>query len=431
MKKLTLSLFSCFLLVSAISAQVSDCGNIVSIPLNGNTYVTDGVHKRNFINEDGIYAWNDPSFTFSSWFKVSKPGQLNISLRAKTYDKGAKIKVTAHGKPFDISMKNKTWAIIPVGQIDVSKAGYIKIDFQGLEKKGDAFADISDIIISGPAAEEPLSFLREFETYWGRRGPSVHMGYTLPENEDIEWFYNEVTVPKGNDVIGSYYMANGFGGGYFGMQANSPTERRILFSVWSPYETDDPKSIPEEYQVKTLARGEGVHIGEFGNEGSGGQSYLIYPWKTDVTYKFLTRIHPDGKGNTVFTAYFYATDENRWRLIASFLRPKTDLWYTGAHSFLENFIPEQGNLTRKVYFGNQWLVTSRGKWMPVTKGRFTYDATATAGVRKDYKGGVEDNRFFLQNCGFFDDNTDLFTIFDRTANSAAKPKINLKKLPLK
>ena len=39
--------------------------------------------------------------------------------------------------------------------------------------------------------------------------------------QDIEWFYSELTVPEGNDVIGSYFMANGFSEGYFGIQVNS------------------------------------------------------------------------------------------------------------------------------------------------------------------------------------------------------------------
>ena len=40
------------------------------------------------------------------------------------------------------------------------------------------------------------------------------MGYTVPAN--TEYFYNEVTVPLGEDKIGSYFMSNGFNGGYFG-----------------------------------------------------------------------------------------------------------------------------------------------------------------------------------------------------------------------
>lgn len=431
MKKILVLLISCIMSYSGIYAQTANGSEIASIPMNGNTYITNGQRVRNFTSDAGITEWNNQSLKFSSWFKVTKEGDLNIALRTRTFGEGSQIRVIVDGTPFTVSLKNKTWSIVPVGQIKISKAGYVRIDFEGVEKKGDAYADISDIVISGVSAGEPLYFVREFETYWGRRGPSVHMGYTLPENENIEWFYNEVTVPEGQDIIGSYYMSNGFSGGYFGMQANSEKERRVLFSVWSPFTTDNPEDIPEEDRIITLAKGEGVHIGEFGNEGSGGQSYLVYPWKAGNTYKFLTRIHPDGKGNTIFTSYFFATDENRWRLIASFQRPKTDTWYKGAHSFLENFIPEQGYITRRVLFGNQWAVTSKGKWIPVTQGRFTYDATAAAGVRQDYQGGIDGNCFYLQNCGFFNENTAYRTVFDHSTTRNVNPKINLKKLPTK
>lgn len=433
MKKI-LSIFLCCLFAGNIllgQNTTPNSTNIVSVPINGNSYITSGENNRDFFKESGISKWNDPSLKLTSWFKVTNPGTLDVALRTKTEGKESKIKVLINGNPYHLSLKNKTWAIVPVGQVNIDKAGYVRVDFEAIEKKGDFFADISEIIVSGTAAQEPLYFVREYESYWARRGPSVHMGYTLPEDENIEWFYNEVTVPEGEDVIGCYYMANGFNGGYFGIQVNSPTERKVLFSVWSPFSTDDPNEIPEEDRIKTLARGEDVHIGEFGNEGSGGQSYLLYPWKAGVTYKFLTRIHPDGKGNTIFTAYFYATDENRWRLIASFLRPKTDTWYKGAHSFLENFFPEQGYIPREVLFGNQWAVTTKGKWLPISQGRFTYDATANSGVRQDYQGGVRGSHFYLKNCGFFDENTIYRTVFDRSTEGDKKPKINLKKLPTK
>jgi hypothetical protein len=37
-------------------------------------------------------------------------------------------------------------------------------------------------------------------------------------HQDIEWFYSELKVPEASDVIGSYFMANGFSEGYFGIQ---------------------------------------------------------------------------------------------------------------------------------------------------------------------------------------------------------------------
>lgn len=53
-------------------------------------------------------------------------------------------------------------------------------------------------------------------------------------------------------------MANGFSEGYFGMQVISEHERKILFSVWSGYKTDDPHAIPAEYKVDLLRKGPDV-----------------------------------------------------------------------------------------------------------------------------------------------------------------------------
>jgi hypothetical protein len=78
----------------------------------------------------------------------------------------------------------------------------------------------------------------------------------------------------------------------------------VLFSVWSPYRTDNPRDIPEDQRIVPLGSGPGVRVGEFGNEGAGGQSYLVYPWKSGATYRFLTQVKPDGQGNTVYTAWF-------------------------------------------------------------------------------------------------------------------------------
>ncbi|MCD8270390.1 MAG: DUF3472 domain-containing protein [Parabacteroides sp.] len=153
-------------------------------------------------------------------------------------------------------------------------------------------------------------------------------------------------------------------------------------------------------------------MGEFGDEGSRGQSFLVYPWKAGNAYKFLMHVKPDGKGNTIYTAYFYATDENSWRLIASFLRPMTNTWYRGPHSFLENFSPEQGYLSRKVFFGNQWARSKEGKWTRLTEATFTHDATASAQVRLDYQGGeTKDNRFYLKMGGFFNESVPMRTKF--------------------
>lgn len=424
MKNILVALF-CLLGISLhiISAPIN-------IPLGANSYLIGNADGAK-VTELGIENWTDKNTMISSWFYLNQSGKLNLSIRAKSYAKDTKINLVMQGKTYTVILNSTEWTVYPILDNVECDEGYMRVDIVGLDSSIAIFPDISDLIVDGSAIGDSDHtrpyYVKDFSYYFGRRGPSVHMKYTLPK-DDVEYFYNEVMVPEGEDVVGSYYMANGFGEGYFGMQVNSEQERRILFSVWSPYTTDDPSAIPTEDRIVKLRQGEGVQIGEFGNEGSGGQSFLRYQWKAGVTYKFLQQVHPDGEGNTVYTAYFYATDEGQWRLIASFKRPKTDTWYKGAHSFLENFIPNQGYLTRKVLFGNQWAVSKTGKWTALTEAVFTNDATARAKKRMDYRGGLEgENYFFLQNCGFFDGNTELFSKFERKGANK-RPSIDFKKL---
>lgn len=387
------------------------CTNLVAqterlvVGMAGNGYVTHQ-HDGARITSQGLAGWNNPHSVVSVYFYLHQPTKANLSLYAKGH---SEIKVNYGKKTFRVKLQSDDYTQVPVGRIDVRQPGYVRIDLQGISKQGENFGEIQQLIADQVTGKS--NYVKDFSDYWGRRGPSVHMAYALPTG-DTEWFYNEVTVPKEGETMHSYYMVAGFGEGYFGMQYNSPTERRVLFSVWSPFDTQDPKLIPDDQKIKLLRKGKDVHIGEFGNEGSGGQSYLKYPWKAGETYKFLMQVHPDGKGNTTYTAYFYATEEKEWRLIASFQRPQTNTWYTHAHSFLENFVPEQGYLSRKVYYGNQWARSKEGQWTRITNATFTHDATANAQVRLDYQGGeTKDNRFYLKMGGFFNESVKMGTKF--------------------
>lgn len=391
--------------------------------LKGNAYVIEGEGGA-AITPHGLQKWSNPASKIATYVYFNHPQTVHIRIKGEASAK-ANIAVMLDGKKRNVKLKASSFDK-QVGKFKISQPGYHSITLQGIKKAHPEFAFIESIIIE---SADSLVFVDDFSDYWGRRGPSVHLKYPMPVNKQIEWFYNEVTVPEGNDVIGSYYMANGFGEGYFGIQCNSETERRVLFSVWSPYDTQDPKLIPDSLKIKLLRRGEDVHIGEFGNEGSGGQSYLRYNWKAGETYKFLTQIQPDGNGSTIYTAYFYAVEESRWRLVASFLRPEIDTYYTGAHSFLENFLTTQGYLTRRVNFANQWFRTTDGEWIESTQAQFTYDATAHARARLDYQGGYKSdkNAFYLQNCGFFNTSTNYNSKFERVAENNP-PVIDFKAL---
>lgn len=398
----------------------------IFIPAGGNAWVSDGTDK---LTEKGIVNWSD-SRTKCKIYTFVQPGSFDVSLVMKV---GAKTTMSVLVDEKEISvtvMPGMDTTHVGTWKYVEKRGFYLCFTVSGVQRSGANFGDFFGLLLKGSATTRDVAFVHNNEGnffYWGRRGPSVHLRYDMEGRTDMEWFYSEITVPAGSDVIGSYYMANGFSDGYFGCQVNSESERRILFSVWSPFKTDDPKAIPEEDKIILVKKGEGVYTGEFGNEGSGGQSYLRYPWKAGSTYGFLLRARPDGT-NTVYTAWFFAAEESQWKLVASWRRPKKSAYLSALYSFLENFIPETGNVERRAHYGNQWICDSAGNWTELTRAKFTGDNTARKNYRKDYGGGVSGESFFLRNCGFFSDFTTLDQPFERKPKGRP-PAIDFSKLP--
>ncbi len=405
-------------------------GSTFSVPIAGNSFLTVKPSGANeVITSTKLGNWTNSNTVISTYFRVSNPGTLSIGLKASVPSGTSVVKVTVGNVSKNVTLTGSANTSYTAGDFNISSPGYVKVDLQGVSKTGGYFADVTDITFGGTAASGTNIFSNDTSYYyWARRGPSCHLGYTIPTSSNVSYYYNEVTVPVGEDKIGSYFMANGFGEGYFGIQVNSATERRVLFSVWSPFPTDDPNNIPPDHKIILNKAGSGVTIGEFGNEGSGGQSYYKYNWTAGQTYKFLLKGEPDGTGKTDYTAWFLSPDTTTWKLIASWKRPQTSTYLKGFYSFVENFNPENGYMGRKAEFKNQWVRTSAGNWQAVSAAKFTVDATYNAQQRIDAMGGTNGNSFFLQNGGFFSTIVAPGTQFSVTAPTQA-PDIDFSTLP--
>ncbi len=417
-----------FVTLNSIEVHAADW----SIPMAGNAYRTAPKPGGRGFRRKGSIAWSDKQTVFSTYFHVDRACDLLLKVRASLQDGESTLEIKIDKKKFPVDLKGKDLETYPIGNIKIEKAGYVRVDFVGLKKTGKDFGEISDLVVSSETKDLKLSYVKTNKGgmfYWGRRGPSVHLSYNVPRKEKLKYAYSEITVPKGEDPIGTFYMANGFGQGYFGIQVNSSTERRVLFSVWSPFKTDNPREVPKEYRIVSLGSGPGVHVGKFGNEGSGGQSYLKYLWKAGVTYRFLTEVKPDGKGNTIYTAWFGEKAKKEWRLIASFRRPKTDTHLRGFHSFLESFSPSYGYIGRRALYGNVWVRDTQNRWYECTKARFSVDATGGGRHRLDFTGGKEGKHFFLRNCGFFNETGKPGERFTRKSTAKDQPKIDFDALP--
>ena len=434
--------FGCFMLVhfvfvTTIYAQQTEelsvsksVKNALTVPIGGNTWANpSNTGASRLLNRHVISGWKDSNQSFTTYLRTSNKGNLDVWLDVEGNGQRSVLLVQIGSEKKEVVIASEVKEPVFLGTWNLDQTGYHLIHLKGIGNT--SFPIIKGYLIEGKAAEGELNFVPTNDGnyfYWGRRGPSVHMTYTVPTEEPIAYYYNEMTVPEGSDVIGSYFMANGFAEGYFGIQVNSATERRVLFSVWSPFQTDDPSKIPEDEKITLLRKGHDVYTGEFGNEGSGGQSYLKYPWKAGNTYKFLLKGVPADNGYTTYTAWFYAPELGEWQLIASFNRPKTQTHLKRFHSFLENFIPEQGIYERKVSLSNQWVRDIHGVWFECTKGRFTIDQTGRLGYRKDYAGGVNESGFYLRNIGFFSDFTPVDSSFERTIKGIP-PVIHFDELP--
>ena len=400
------------------------------VPIGGNSWLSPH-GKSGEIAAEGLVRWSDAETVCRTWVRINQPGDLNVFLDLKTVAGESKIKITVAGQEKTIvanGLELKTYA---AGSFQISQCGYVAIEIQGLSKTGAVFGLPVSIGLGGAATALPPNFVVNNDGgyfHWGRRGPSVHLNYVIPKDTDLEWFYNEITIPAKSDVIGSYFMAAGFSVGYFGIQVNSATNRQVLFSVWSPFTTDDPAKIPPEKKIILENKGKDVNIGEFGNEGSGGQSRLQFAWQAGTTYKFLLQARPLANNHTIFRAYFFAPETNQWQLIASFNRPETNTYLKHLHSFLENFNPATGDITRAAFYNNQWVCDSKGNWLEINTAKLTADNTARKKYRMDYSGGGKNGMFFLKNCGFFNDFPEIDQRFVR-ANTNKQPDVNLKTLP--
>jgi hypothetical protein len=213
---------------------------------------------------------------------------------------------------------------------------------------------------------------------------SVHLWYPGPE---AVAFCNEVTVQK--SAAGTYFMACGFDGGYFGIQELGSGKKVVLFSVWEPNRGNDPKAVAEDRRVKLIAKGEGIRTGRFGGEGTGGQSFFDYDWKVHQPYRLLVTAKADGT-RTRYSGYFYVPEKSAWQHLATFSTLNEGKLLRGFYSFIEDFRRDGDSAThqRRAQFSEAWVKAKNGKWSALTRARFTADNNSATNIDAAAEGSA-------------------------------------------
>jgi hypothetical protein len=370
------------------------------------------------VGAEGITGWNSSDSVV--WGGMLTVGKLDAKVTLKL-PAGAtsRLKLTIAGLSSDaIATGAATPVVVEFGSITICSNGYQRIELTGITKSGKTFADIQELVLTGPAVKEAFFNLKP-----RRNAASVHLHYPVEKGVEAAWFYNEL-VPR-KDPVATYYEACGFSRGYFGIQVNSPTERRVIFSIWDAgFEGVDRRKVKDENRVSLVAKGEDVVATDFGNEGTGGHSHLEYNWQTGQTQRFLVTAKADGDA-TIYSGYFYFSEKHRWGLIASFRAPHDGKLLRGLYSFSENFGGSNGDLQRLCEYANQWIKTPDGKWIELTTAQFTHDPTGGKD-RRDFGAGVtKDGRFYLCNGGFHAEPIKYGDAFTRPSGGQAPADIVL------
>lgn len=369
---------------------------------------------------NGISGWHDEGLRVSWFGELKAAGKLTASVALRLPEgSGSRLELVIGDQKHQAEAKGGTASF---GEYQIAAPGYVRFELRSLNGKADA-GQIEALVLEGEAVEGA-----HFNLLPRRNAASVHLAFPTPEGSRVALFYNEVTAVE--DPVATYYMVCGFSRGYFGMQVNSAKERRIIFSVWdggSGSNAKDRGSVAAENHTQLIAKGEGVDAGVFGNEGTGGHSHLVYPWKTGETQRFVVTARPDGT-HTTYSGFWFHPENKQWMLIASFRAPEDGNWLRGLYSFSENFDGRNGQLRRKALFGRQWVQLDDGTWVELVRATFSHDGTGKSD-RLDRFMGVEDGRFFLSQGGFVPGFSKFGEPFSRPTTGTPPKDLKLPEIP--
>ena len=419
---------------------------------------------------DGIRWQAGAAGRISVFVVVRQAGDLRLALYGVSGGAALNAKVKINGEPLpdydhtipipaQTSPSRHDLPVITLPAVPQGRVGHsVELDLGAAD--GTAMEDgylfkFSDLWVYGSASVgtggfggKGLNYVPMTNQHFGRRGPSVHIRPDKPavaEAGEMEYFYSEVYVPVGQDIQGSYFMCNGFDGGYGGIQVNGAQDRRVLFSVWNVIPENSNAALEAQFaprlvRVNNQAAYRSLFTyGVFGNEGTGGQSRYNAMWQAGVTYKMLTRVrpHPDNvrfPNSTLFKAWFHNGVE--WVFVAEWRRDEGSStgvlappkWYSNAHHFLENFNVGTGHLSRYGAWGSDWYIGADGVFHECLNYTFTNDATGSNNERVDYAGGIlpadhplAAGAIFLKMGGYFTDNlpATAVRVFNKAGGNAA------------
>lgn len=159
--------------------------------------------------------------------------------------------------------------------------------------------------------------------------PSTWVNWCPAADRTVDAFYNSVIVRESHD--GTFFMTNGWGAGYLGLQDRTP--KWVIFSVW---DTDLGKA-------ELVKKGPKTKVDGFDGEGTGGKSWIEFDWELHVRYSACVKARPGPSGTTIYSGYFLHPEDG-WVLIAEFkVKHKDGASIKNLGSFTEDWLSHRCN----------------------------------------------------------------------------------------
>lgn len=143
---------------------------------------------------------------------------------------------------------------------------------------------------------------------------------------------------------------------------------------------DNPNDVPEEERTKLVKLGKDARSGRFGGEGTGGQSFVDYPWAIGENMRFLVCVKKWGNSrkSAVITLIIKAGPGILFPNGKRIPRKRNFPFSVGfVEDFMRNF--ESAKKARGAFFGPSFAYKD-GKWHPNTCVTFTGDPTPSTNV---------------------------------------------------
>ena len=380
-----------------------------------------------------LSSWTDTSKK-AVWYLHQQTGvyELNLELNL-TSNQTRHFKVTCSPayEGLDFESVSNMFAYIGKGRrdtlqvltVNVEKTGYYRYELECQNNAGSI--TIYNLLFAaiGKPSKAAASVAPHTTNYLS--SPSVHLNFstTGATSKSYDWIYSEIMVPSGGWApLYTFWEALGYFAGYMGIQTNSATERRVLFSCWDATDTEQNPNAGKELLVTLVDKAPYTTANGFGGEGTGGQSYVgagrADTWVEDQPVKFLMNIRQEScKTYTnnknlltlLVSAWYHAHNTEGWRYIATWRQPvlvnqpATTKEFAGFYAFIENFGWGTGQMPRKGYYYNSFgRESGLNTWTHFNKVRFS-NTDGANGQRVDFEQGVaieDPDKFYMLSGGY-------------------------------